>query len=381
MIELSGIAFDLICTKKCTNRIAWLCVFLPFFFCFLMFFFFCLVCGHSRYTQPTAALLDYNMDGPDCLATEWVSDSQMRCQVHPGMGPNKKLRVVVGEQASEPLPKAFDYDGPTVLQAAPDHGPTEGGTNITITGTNFGGRMHIPTVMVGARVCRDVYWHSSERLSCVTPAGTGALLGITVQILDQSSQPLGDPYKNNEAFSYDAPRVTAVVPNHCAGAGGCVVVITGSNFGTELRGRNNDNPLNVTIGGRPCVWSDVEDGDSATVVGYSAFRGHSNAKTGAYTGNHSTWLTHHELRCRVPEGLGLRNAIVVLVDGLTSPPVPLFNYHQPVVLGVEPNHSPPKGGARLVIRGFNFGAFDPAESAVSDAQTPTMAWVGGLPCS
>ena len=218
--------------------------------------------------------------------------------------------------------------------------------------------------------------------------GTRALLGVSVQIFDQSSQPITDPYLNNKAFSYDAPEVSSVTPNHCATVGGCAVTITGNNFGAEMRGHNNDKPLAVTIAGRPCVFTAVMEGEPGSHgglfpeqgdVGKIKRGGHMVAPS-PFEGNHSEWLTHHELRCIVPEGLGLQNMITVSVDGIVSSPVPLFNYHAPVVLSVEPNHGPPKYTGRLVIRGYNFGTSFPGNATVSDRKEPTAAWVGGVPC-
>jgi hypothetical protein len=69
--------------------------------------------------------------------------------------------------------------GPTVSSVAPSHGPTEGGTKVTITGSNFTNTTTTPVVMFGANQASGVE-ASPTVIRAVTPPGTEGVVDVTV---------------------------------------------------------------------------------------------------------------------------------------------------------------------------------------------------------
>ena len=72
-----------------------------------------------------------------CSSVSYVSDTSLACQAVVGMGGGLSVVVEVdGQRHTEA--QVFSYYAPNVTAASPDHGPTAGGSSITILGSSFG---------------------------------------------------------------------------------------------------------------------------------------------------------------------------------------------------------------------------------------------------
>jgi alpha-tubulin suppressor-like RCC1 family protein len=125
---------------------------------------------------------------------------------------------------------------PTVTHVTPSAGSTEGGTTVTITGTNLGEAI---AVRFGSTNATSFKVESATTVSAVSPAGVGTV-DITV------STPLGTSGKSEaDRFTYAAaPKVTAVSPSAGPAGGGTTVTITGSAF---------NEASSVTFGSTPAT--------------------------------------------------------------------------------------------------------------------------------
>ena len=124
--------------------------------------------------------------------------------------------------------------------------PTNGGTVITISGSNFRSGM---TVDVGGKACTSVT-ETDGVLTCLLPAGTGVLQLISVSLVIAN----GDGETTETLTStgvyligYAAPSVDAISHTSCSRAnssvlsslkecpraGGGTLTVTGSNLGSE----------------------------------------------------------------------------------------------------------------------------------------------------
>ena len=94
------------------------------------------------------------------------------------------MQVVVDilGQPSKPAPDAaFSYDGPAVTALAPSNGPTIGGTQVTVFGSNFGdAAASNSAVKLGHVPCSSATWQSQSTMLCVTPPGVGGANQIEV---------------------------------------------------------------------------------------------------------------------------------------------------------------------------------------------------------
>src|SRR5439155_1042360 len=125
---------------------------------------------------------------------------------------------------------------PTVTAVNPASGPTQGGTAITITGTNFDGTA---TVAIGGNAATGVSVVSATQINATTPPHPAGVADVVVTVSGQSSA--ANP---SDQFTYLAPpppTVSGVSPTSGPTAGGTPITITGTNFDTAA--------ATVTVGG------------------------------------------------------------------------------------------------------------------------------------
>jgi hypothetical protein len=150
-----------------------------------------------------------------------------------------KADVVVTntDSQSATLTQGFTYalPAPAITDISPATGPTSGGTQITITGTNF---QDGATVKIGASPATDVNVVSATSITTRTPLGP-ATEQLTVDVV--VTNPDSSKATATGGFTYSVPplAVISVTPNivlplGAAGAGPVVVTIFGAGFTTAL---------------------------------------------------------------------------------------------------------------------------------------------------
>jgi len=125
-------------------------------------------------------------------------------EIHVVTAPRKTPGVVDVEVSVPGLPKAvmkngFRYDavpGPTITGVSPNRGGTGGGTELTISGSNF---LQESVVLVGGKQVKAVKFVDKSTLEIKTPPGdNGAMVDIVVR------HPDGKEAVQKRAFMYDA---------------------------------------------------------------------------------------------------------------------------------------------------------------------------------
>ena len=111
---------------------------------------------------------------------------------------------------------------PTVTSVSPNSGPTAGGTQVAITGTNLLGA----TVQFDNIAATNVVVLSSTSVTATSPAGGPGTIDVSVTTPSGPSAP-----SSADQFTYRAvPTVEGVAPDIGAADGGTNVTITGSSF-------------------------------------------------------------------------------------------------------------------------------------------------------
>ncbi len=114
---------------------------------------------------------------------------------------------------------------PKILSLEPDSGPVEGGTLVTLTGTQLADGA---TVKFGSSAAENVTVLSDTSLTCVTPAGAVGKADVTV------ANPDGGTDTFIKGFTYieeaKAPQVDSVDPKEGPVTGGTSVNLYGANF-------------------------------------------------------------------------------------------------------------------------------------------------------
>lgn len=119
-----------------------------------------------------------------------------------------------------------DAATPTITNITPAIGTTMGGTEVTITGTNFA---NVTTVTFDGIDALQVIFDSDTQIRAITPqsspsGSTGAVDVVVANPGPKTATEVG-------GFTYAAPTVTNINPNSGSTAGGNSATITGTYFG------------------------------------------------------------------------------------------------------------------------------------------------------
>jgi hypothetical protein len=203
----------------------------------------------------------------------------------------------------------YQASAPAVTAVSPSSGPTAGGTQVTITGSNFNGATQ---VAFGSTAATGVSVVSATQITATSPAGTAGAQDVTV------TSPYGTSATSSaDLFTYvAAPTVTGVTASSGTWLGGTVVTITGTNF---------SGLVSVSFGGTPAAALTV---NSATQIA---------ATTPA------AWP-------------GLVDVTVTTTNGTSAlSTADQFTFTSPVtVTGVAPALGPLAGGTVVTITGSGF---------------------------
>lgn len=164
--------------------------------------------------------------------------------------------IVAGQRRASPTFRV--QDGPEIVEVSPRSGPTHGGYNLQIIGSNFGLNISdVYGITIGGRPCTNVSRNpGGTLLNCTVPPGFGQLVRLEARVY---SMRIG----GEGLFRYDAPVVSSIDPSYLmAGTQTLDVSITGSSLASSL-----DVPGLVEIGGVACSSISVQSSSKITCVG------------------------------------------------------------------------------------------------------------------
>ncbi|KAM4741070.1 plexin-B1 isoform 3-T6 [Anableps anableps] len=219
---------------------------------------------------------------------------------------------------------------PVIHSIEPLSGLLEGGTLVTISGSNLGQKaediLHSVTVAgVPCVVILDLY-EVSSRIVCRTTSSGGEKKGpVSVKVSG------GDLRSSTQVFSYQDPSVTSVSPERGPKAGGTTLTISGRKLLTGL-----PSDLSITVGEVPCkIVSEVQSSSVQCVTG-------SSSEAGRYQVTLHYGSIHRHL--------------------LT----PLYNYtHNPNITSAWPANSFLDGGRLISVSGHNLDVVQKPHMVVS----------------
>ena len=166
---------------------------------------------------------------------EVMQNSHTHLVVVAPAGSGLNVPVVVKTLSGESLPIYYNYDEPVVqpviTSITPNHGPTSGGNQVTLSGMNFAGDIQ---VLFGETVA-PVLMSSHTQLVVAVPAGSGLNVPVVVNTSSGGSAPF--------TYNYDAPVITSITPNHGPTSGGNQVTLSGMNFSGLIEVRFGDKVI------------------------------------------------------------------------------------------------------------------------------------------
>jgi hypothetical protein len=209
---------------------------------------------------------------------------------------------------------------PTITSVTPNKGPTKGGTQITITGSNFESGSIVTIDGVQAKVTSVT--SGNTVINAVTPAGT--LGKKIVQVINPSD---GGTASLTDGFEYllieTKPKITSISPNY--GGKGTLVYIFGSDFSRKI---GDSDGATVYIGNT--VMDDVYVIDENTITAVVPDLQYS----------------------------GLYDITVVNPDTATAKSTQKFHYlipeSNPVITAITPDKGTVNGGTAITITGSDF---------------------------
>jgi hypothetical protein len=206
----------------------------------------------------------------------------------------KKLDLIlnVGGQIPSNANVTFTFTAPTVLSISPNKSATTGNIQVEIKGQNFGyykGANKYLIVRIGTDTnepCTVVsYDHTS--ILCMIPPGQGAQQSVYVVANGQSNSDLNAKV---DPFSYDPPALLTTSLSKCDTSGGCIMTLTGSNFGASA------DKVSVEFESDSNAFKSLTAGDKQLVT---------------VPRDNILFFNHTYIRLQVPPGQGPNKYIVV----------------------------------------------------------------------
>ncbi len=247
-----------------------------------------------------------------------------------GPGP---VNVTVTTSGGTSNPQTFTYiAAPTITTVngiVPDMGPTAGGTNVTITGTNFPTSTALggpATVTFAGNLATNVVVVSATKITATSPPGVA---GVAEVIVSDAGGP-----SNQEPFTYVGPPtigVNGLNPAFGPTAGGQTVTLSG----TGLTG----------------ISAVVFDTTSCTSAG----------AVGGTPGTSVTGISDTDATVVTPAHAAGAVPVCVTADGGTAQALELYTYEATPTIGadgINPDQGPVGGGTNVTITGTNFAVGD-----------------------
>jgi len=116
-----------------------------------------------------------------------VSHTQIAFPAPPGSGALNDVELTVAGQPANVV--NYAYAGPTVAMLTPNSGPEQGGTLVTVAGTNFGVPGTPLVVDIDGTPVQNLQHASHSMFTFTTPAGTGADLPVNIVVDGQAVDP------------------------------------------------------------------------------------------------------------------------------------------------------------------------------------------------
>ena len=337
-------------------------------------------------SSPTATV-----NGVSCTVTGAHNNTFLMCVVPNGSGSSNAVIVSSGGGLYTAA-LYFAYYPPVITAISPTQGASAGGYSLTVSGGNFSVASTLTFVVVSGLSVSPTFQNDTTLVLTMPPfSNIFTVYPVVLANGQSSSQQL--------AFNYLGASVTSVLPATGPTAGGTLIRINGTNFGTSgyvmfgstqaaLTGAGYSNtyiectlpagqgaaPVTVTINSVKSAgysWSYLPPNITSITPPAAATSGNvlitlagSNfGTTGAVTfGSYicstsypGTSYSTSRVICYLPPGQGANLSVLVNVSAIVNPLVPLFSYNPPNITNISPVSGPTSGGGVITLYGVNFG--------------------------
>jgi hypothetical protein len=260
--------------------------------------------------------LNVLLAGVPCTGVSVTGGTTITCTVpasQSGAG-GKTLTIGATANGTQTFANAYSYRNlPTIQAIVPPSGPLAGLSTIDIGGTNFFGT---PAVTIDGRACTGLAVTGSTTVTATTPSSMSGIGAKDVVVMMSASGTV----TQTSGYAYNPlPSLMTVTPDQGPVAGGNVIIIDGSGFGSS--------GTNALIQGVPC--------------------------TGLSVNTSGTQIT-----CTVPgsqSGAGAKNLTIGSTSNGTQTFNGVYSYRNvPTITSIAPPSGPLVGDTTITIGGTSF---------------------------
>jgi hypothetical protein len=202
-----------------------------------------------------------------CQATDWGSETSVRCRVGHGAQGTRRLVMTVG-QGSGSVSQAWSVDVDVISLAGQSNRAGTGSASVTVHGAGMGIVRHTAKGRAGHTGCEGTDWQSETSVRCRVGHGSRLSRRVVMTVGSQGGSV-------TEAWSADLSRLSRLHRSNVAGAGTASMTVHGSSMGI----------VRHTAKGR---------------AGHTGCEG-------------TDWQSETSVRCRVGHGSGLSRRVVMTV--------------------------------------------------------------------
>lgn len=139
--------------------------------------------------------------------------------------------LVASECTGSLVTQSGGCDDPAITDFDPKNGPPQGGTTITITGTNLGQQFtDILSITIGSRLCiaiAESYVTGTQVQCTVSTSGPSQNDAIAITVSSSDGNKMGT---SGVQYEFLTPSISSVSPSLGPRSGGTRITITGSNL-------------------------------------------------------------------------------------------------------------------------------------------------------
>eukprot|EP00286_Rhodomonas_abbreviata_P024601 CAMPEP_0181297044 /NCGR_PEP_ID=MMETSP1101-20121128/5026_1 /TAXON_ID=46948 /ORGANISM="Rhodomonas abbreviata, Strain Caron Lab Isolate" /LENGTH=505 /DNA_ID=CAMNT_0023401947 /DNA_START=215 /DNA_END=1732 /DNA_ORIENTATION=+ len=162
------------------------------------------------------------MGHSSCEASDWESDSSVRCLSSAGVRGTVRVGVTVGE-ALESMSESLSY-ALTLSSLIQANAGTTGSVSVTVAGMGLGGMMQSIRRRVGQSSCEASEWVSDSSVRCMSSSGVRGTLRLGLTVGDQAGS-------LTEALSYGRVEISTVNVLNRMFSSSTPISMRGSSFG------------------------------------------------------------------------------------------------------------------------------------------------------
>uniref|UniRef100_A0A0N5A3Z0 Sema domain-containing protein n=1 Tax=Parastrongyloides trichosuri TaxID=131310 RepID=A0A0N5A3Z0_PARTI len=224
---------------------------------------------------------------------------------------------------------------PLITHFEPKSGPLQGGTTVTIIGTDLGTKIDDvrDRVYIGGSLCKVVGFEISKKIVCITEKGTGS--GVVKITIGSSAKRI---VESTEVFEYLDIQATSIYPTFGPISGGTQISIYGNNL-------NIGSNISVYLDNLPCI---IDGNRNSSQI----------------------------ISCKTTKSSRVYSvsAIRIQIDNAVKIIDSQFEYREdPIITSIEPSSSFKSGGRLIAVYGSHFDSLLSAQIYLLNSNDATVA--------